>query len=137
MSLTGTILRSYTINDLNVSSAVFGDQLAAYYQESGKDTYKPIVYDPKEVDFPTLPIFPAAAIKKNASYSVGDYFVFELTNNDYTYQNSTWKITAPDGTTTSYNMDDYRVKLTAEGDYKISCTTDQETVVTYITVTAL
>ena len=138
MSLTGTILRSYTINDLNVSSAVFGDQLAAYYKESGKDTYKPIVFDPKEVDFPTLPIFPAAAIKKNTSYSVGDYFVFELTNNDYTYQNSTWKITAPDGTTTQYNMDDYHVQLTAAGDYKISCTTpDQETVVTYITVTAL
>lgn len=123
-------------NNVNVSSASFGDQLVAYYKETGKETYTPFIFAPFDVILPALPVFPAAAIKKNASYIVGEYFIFELTNHSYTYENSTWKITAPDGTTTSYNMDDYRVQLTATGDYKISCTTDEETVVTYITVNA-
>ena len=139
MSLDKTTnLYGWSIDNLDVSSAKFGDQLVAYYREQGATTsFKPIVFDPIEVDFPALAIFPAAAIKRDASYKVGDYFVFELTNHDYTYKNSTWKVTAPDGTTTSYNMDDYRVKLTAAGDYKISCTTpEHETVVTYITVNA-
>lgn len=124
-------------NNVNVSSASFGDQLVAYYKETGKETYTPFIFAPFDVILPALPVFPAAAIKKNASYIVGEYFIFELTNHSYTYENSTWKVTAPDGTTTSYNMDDYRVQLTAAGDYKISCTTpEHETVVTYITVNA-
>lgn len=133
----GSYYPGISFNNVNVSAS-FGDQLVAYYKETGKETYTPFIFAPFDVILPALPVFPAAAIKRNASYSVGDYFVFELTNNSYTYQNSTWKVTAPDGTTTQYNMDDYHVQLTAAGDYKISCTTpDQETVVTYITVTAL
>ena len=126
---------SYPNLSVTFSDAVFGDRLVAYYKESDKSTYLPFRYEPLSVGITALPFFPAAAIKRNTSYSVGDYFVFELTNNDYTYQNSIWKVTTPDGTTTQYDMDDYRVQLTAAGDYKISCTTPgQETVVTYITV---
>lgn len=118
-----------------IPGAAFGQQLVPYYKESGKEDYHPFIFDPKDVTLPALPVFPAAAIKKNTSYHTGDHFVFELTNHGYSYENSTWKITAPSGTTTSYNMDDYRVQLTEVGDYKISCTTPgQETVVTYITV---
>lgn len=131
----GSYYPGKSFNNVDVSAS-FGDQLVAYYKETGKETYTPFIFAPFDVILPALPVFPAAAIKKKASYSVGDYFIFELTNHSYTYENSTWKITAPDGTTTQYNMDDYRVQLTAAGDYKISCTTDEETVVTYITVTA-
>lgn len=112
-----------------------GDYLEMYYKESGKDTYLPFIA-PSRSSLPrTIPFFPAAAIKKNASYSVGDYFVFELTNNSYLLESTdTWRITTPGGTTTNYTTDDYQVQLTESGEYKITCTTAQETLVTFITV---
>ena len=131
----GSYYPAITFNDVNVPSASFGDQLVAYYKESGKDTYYPFIFAPLDVSLPALPFFPAAAIKKKASYHKGDYFEFALTNHSYTYENSTWKVTDPSGKTTSYVLDDYRVQLNSAGEYKISCTTpEQETVVTYINV---
>ena len=125
------------INPVPAVVFVFGNQLVPYYKEVSKSQYLPFAFDPKEVTLSAFPLFPAAAIKKNASYHTGDYFVFELTNHSYSYESSTWKITTPGGTTTQYDMDVYRVQLNETGEYKISCTTpEQETVVTYITVTA-
>ena len=112
-----------------------GDMLEMQYKESSKDTYLSFVATPANPIPTTIPYFPAAAIKKNASYSVNDYFVFELTNNNYMYSSSTWTVTTPGGTTSTYTTDDYRVQLTEAGDYKITCTTTgEETVVAFITV---
>lgn len=107
-----------------------------YYKESGKDTYYPFSYEPKKVNgFIALPIFPAAFIKTKASYSVGDYFVFQLTNHSYQYDAATWTVTDPGGTSTDYTMDDYRVKLSTAGEYKITVSIPgQEKVTTFITV---
>lgn len=114
---------------------VLGDYVEMYYKENGKDAYLPFVTTPFNPLPTTIPFFPAAAIKKNASYSVNDYFVFELTNSSYLLEKTDdWGVTTPGGTTTHYTTDDYQVQLTESGEYKITCTTAQETLVTFITV---
>jgi hypothetical protein len=71
---------------------------------------------------------------------VGDYFVFELNNNDYKYGYSSWKVTDPAGNVRTYGQDDYRIQLDTAGEYKIAVSTELpdtyevETIVTYITV---
>lgn len=112
----------------------FGDYLEMYYKEDGKDTYLPFVFGSANTELTALPYFPAAAIKKNASYSVGDYFIFEITNNSYVPKTTdVWSVTTPSGTTTNYTLDDYRVRLMEAGVYKIKVTTDQETITAFIT----
>ena len=116
------------------TDAVFGDRLVAYYKEGSKSTYIPFRYE-SPVGMTSIPFFPAAAIKTKASYEVGDIFVFELTNHNYDYSTSAWTVTTPGGVTKNYTMASDAVLLSEAGDYKITCTTDQETITTYITVT--
>ena len=131
---------SYGYDDMTkvveFETAIFGDQLVAYYKEDTKSTFYPFRYEPLVVGFTAIPFFPAAAIKKKPSYVVGDLFVFELKNHLYDYSASTWTVTTPEGVTSSYSMTSDAVLLSEVGDYKITCTTDEETVVTYLTVTA-
>jgi len=143
-------MQYYTISNFNVSSwynpfswevtrktPVLGDKYALFYQVSGTSDYKPVEGGTSGQILTEVPLFPAAAIKRKASYTKDDFFVFELTNHDYRYGNACWSVTTPGGETTNYSQSDYRVQLTEVGDYKISCTTPgQETVVTYVTVTA-
>lgn len=128
-----------SISPLEVSpegSLSLGQQIGAYYKEAGKDTYYPFSYSPKGVSgLTSLPIFPAAFIKTEASYSVGDYFVFQLTNHSYQYDTATWTVTEPGGTSSDYTMEDYHVKLTSVGEYKITVSTPgQEKITAFITV---
>lgn len=123
--------------NVSTSSAVFGDQFVPYYKESGDGkAYLPFIYSqPLTTRLKAIPVFPAAAIKTKASYKVGDIFVFELTNHNYDYSTSAWTVTTPGGVTKNYTMASDAVLLSEAGDYKITCTTDQETITTYITVT--
>ena len=117
------------------TNPVFGDRLVAYYKEASKSTLVPFRFEPLSAGLTAIPIFPAAAIKTKASYKVGDIFVFELTNHNYDYSTSAWTVTTPGGVTKNYTMNSDAVLLSEPGDYKITCTTDQETITTYITVT--
>ena len=120
------------------SDAVFGDRLAAYYKEDDKLDYLPFRWYERPVGgIKAIPFFPAAAIDKKPSYVLGDLFVFELTNHTYDYSSSAWTVTTPSGVTTDYTADSDALILSEVGDYKITCTTPgEETLVTYITVTA-
>ena len=89
-----------------------------------------------------LPLLPAAFIKTDAAYHVGDYFQFKLLNNDYLYAGTVWKITAPDGTVSS-NLEQSLIEfqLTQAGAYKIEAAVAPvegdpvvETITTYIEV---
>lgn len=124
--------------NVSTSSAAFGDQFVPYYKESGDGkAYLPFVYNqPLTTRLKAIPVYPAAAIKKNASYKVGDLFAFELTNINYDYSSSTWAVTPPGGVTKNYTMASDAVLLSEAGEYKITCTTTQETITTYITVSA-
>lgn len=117
------------------SDLTFGDKYIMFYKKDASSEYIPVRYEVDGNVSPEIPVFPAAFIKTEASYNVGDYFVFELTNNNYRYGDSTWKVTNPAGVTTSYTMDDWRVKLTTTGEYKIEVSTpSKEKIVVYITV---
>lgn len=121
---------------VSLSSPSLGQQIGVYYKETEKETYYPFSYSPKGVSgFTSLPFFPAAFIKTKASYSVGDYFVFQLTNHNYQYDTATWTVTDPSGTSTDYTTDDYRVELSTAGEYKITVSIPgQEKVTAFIKV---
>lgn len=117
------------------SDLTFGDKYIMFYKKDASSEYIPVRYEVDGNVSPEIPVFPAAFIKTAASYNVGDYFVFELTNNNYRYGDSTWKVTNPAGVTTNYTMNDWRVKLTIAGEYKIEASTpSKEKIVVYITV---
>lgn len=117
------------------SDLTFGDKYIMFYKKDASSEYIPVRYEVDGNVSPEIPVFPAAFIKTAASYNVGDYFVFELTNNNYRYGDSTWKVTNPAGVTTNYTMNDWRVKLTTAGEYKIEASTpSKEKIVVYITV---
>ena len=89
-----------------------------------------------------LPVMPAAFIATESEYHVGDFFVFALKNNNYTYDASLWFITVPNGTQTGYYHFKREIKLTEPGKYMIQAmvfdddnySSLKETIVTYITV---
>ena len=126
---------------INVPSAVFGDRIVAYYKESGKEML-PFELGPSISGLTALPVFPAAAIQKADTYHVNDSFVFAITNNSYSHLNSSWKVTAPNGSSKEYDLDDYYCTFTSAGEYKIEATiydpsnstVELEKLVTYITV---
>ena len=85
---------------------------------------------------------PAAFIKTEDEYHVGDYFQFKLINQDVLYIATEWTFTSPDGVRSSPQpQSQFEYKLTSSGRYKIEAaikplvTSDVvETVVTYIDV---
>lgn len=126
---------SYPGFNVSSPSPLLGQQIGLYYKEASSDTYYPFIYGPKIDGETSLPFFPAAFIKTETSYSVGDYFVFQLTNHNYQYDTATWTVTDPGGTSSDYTMDDYHVELTTAGEYKITVSTPgQEKITTFITV---
>ena len=126
---------SYPGHSVTSPSPALGQGIQLYYKEASGATYYPF-YAPNSLSgLTSLPFFPAAFIKTEASYSVGDYFVFQLTNHNYQYHTATWTVTTPGGTSTDYTMDDYHVRLSAAGEYKITVSIpDKEKITTFITV---
>jgi len=112
---------------------VLGDKFAYYYKPTNGE-WTQMKYSNPSAAIYEQPVYPAAFIKKEAAYHVGDNFYFRLTNHNYTYSDAVWKITDPSGTTTSYPQEDEWVKLTEPGKYKISVDTGEETLVTVINV---
>lgn len=121
--------RSFTLNN-----PVLGDRVTIFYKRSGEDVFFPAEHG--FFQMAEIPFFPAAFIKTDSEYHVGDYLIFELFNQSYDYSNTTWYITNPEGTRAAYTAEDYRVLLESAGEYKIEALVpDQETIVSYITVT--
>ena len=128
-----------------ISGISFGDQVVCYYKEdmtkadSDASAWK-LLPGPIATAISAWPLTPAAFIKTESSYSLNDWFVFELMNNNYIYPKTTWTITDPDGQTTTYQQSDKEFQLTKTGKYKIQAATAQtagtvlENLVTIITV---
>lgn len=124
------------------SNLSFGDRYVLFYRVDNSSEYQPLACERKDKIISEIAIFPTAFIQIQASYSVGDYFVFELNNNDYKYGYSSWTVTNPAGIKTTYSQDDYHFLLDTAGEYKIAVSTKTsedssevlETIVTYITV---
>lgn len=111
----------------------FGDRIVWYYQQKDKD-YKPLEARFTGAFLDEMPVFPAAMIRLEPSYSVNDIFYFHLINNDYTYPDAVWHITAPSGQTTDYPQSYQAIRLSEKGKYTVKVTTEKETIVAKITV---
>lgn len=112
-----------------------GDHLRAYYSTDGGVTMQPVsgrLYTLPFLD--EYPVFPAANILKESSYSVGDWFKFILINTDYIYDTTVWTITDPSGKSSEYQQAEGCVRLTQEGEYKIVAKTPYESITAYIVV---
>jgi hypothetical protein len=128
-----------------ISGISFGDQVVCYYKEdmtkadSDASAWR-LLPGPIATAISAWPLTPSAFIKTESSYSLNDWFVFELMNNNYIYPKTTWTITDPDGQTTTYQQSDKEFQLTKTGKYKIQAATAQtagtvlENLVTIITV---
>lgn len=111
----------------------FGDRFVWYFNNDGGD-YQPIKSYWTGSFIDELPVFPAAMIKTEDYYAVGDYFYFELINNDYTYSKAVWNVTSPSGMSNQYQQSDKVVKLTEKGTYTIKVYTGVENIVSTIIV---
>ncbi len=123
-------IRGYGSGPYSITGISFGDQLVCFYKEDlTKDdnvasAWK-LLPGPIATAISAWPLTPAAFIKTESSYSLNDWFVFELMNNNYIYPKTTWTITDPDGQTTTYQQSDKEFQLTKTGKYKIQAATAQ------------
>ena len=111
----------------------FGDRFVFFY-EKPDGVFVPLEEEEPESYFDEIAVFPAALIKTEKSYKVGDTFHFRLTNHDYTYKSAVWHITDPSGKQVSYPQTDKGIRLKSSGKYTIKVITSMETIVTTITV---
>ena len=120
----------------------FGDKIMLQFTPDGS-TWKKIESTlPSCYMVEELPLMPAAFIKTEDEYHVGDYFQFKLINQDVLYIATEWTFTSPDGVRSSpQQQSQFEYELTSSGRYKIEAaikplvTSDVvETVVTYIDV---
>lgn len=125
---------SFSLNASSGSLAL-GDKYAFYYRPSGGE-YKQLKGHAASTVMAEVPVFPAAFIKTDASYSRNSYFYLRLTNQDYTYGNAVWTITDKDGVKTVLKQSEDRFQLTKSGKYTIQVTPVEggETIVTVINV---
>ena len=90
---------------------------------AAEPVYEPVPFEINGLIVGELPVMPAAFIDAYGRYSIGDYFVFRLLNNDYPYAASEWLITDPDGIITTYRQSEGRVLLDKAGRYEIEART--------------
>ncbi len=123
-------------------AVAFGDKIVLYCTtDEAKTVFEPFKGHKDGTTLNSLPVMPAAFIKTEASYNVGDYFQFELMNNGYMYSGTVWTITLEGGSAVVKNQSELRYQLTDPGTYKIEATVKEatsmqvkETITAYITV---
>ena len=121
-----------------INEYTFGDQVICKYYDGSDWVQLGCVTGTAIAEWPLVP---TAFIKTKASYDKGEYFQFELRNNDYIYAGTKWTITDPNGNTRVLDQSDFEYQLTMTGSYKIEAATAAskggpviETIETYITV---
>lgn len=113
-----------------------GDRFAFYYKPNGEQEYRQVRGLSSSSSVEEAPVFPAAFIKTEASYSRNDYFYFRLINHDYTYDDAVWTIRDKDGVVTTCSQSQERFQFTKSGKYtiKVKPKDGGETIVTVINV---
>ena len=102
------------------TSIAFGDKLVLECTTDAEGTvYGPVEYAKNGRVVGELPLMPEAFICKADSYSVGDYFDFQLQNFDKVYAGTIWTVTYPSGQVVSYPHSEGMIRLTSAGTYTI------------------
>lgn len=120
--------------------AEFGDRIVGYFV-NGEGNEEEIMVEGDGSIHADIPLVPAAFIRTETSYSVGDRFRFRLKNYDKLYAGTTWTITAPNGQVSTLPQSEEGITLSQAGEYRIKASiapsvgaATEENVVTYITV---
>ena len=107
--------RSIQVRDLS-----FGDKLVGYYSvDADNAVWEKVRYPENGTMVGEVPVMPAAFIRTEASYSVGDWFEFRLRNYDALYAGTVWTLTAPDGTRRTYGQSEVECQLVQAGKYRV------------------
>lgn len=124
------------------SDISWGDKLVGYYSTDSDNTvWERIIAPTDGTIVEEMPLVPAAFIRTESSYAVGDSFLLRIMNYSQPYAGTVWTITTPDGGTVTLRQAEGEFTLTQPGKYKIVAAiapkNDEavvEKVVTYITV---
>lgn len=137
-----TIRKQYnglTAADFNFDEFGFGYKVSLLYHDGF--SWIPVSYPKDGTVVGELSLTSGAFIKTDASYSSGDFFVFELINHNGLYAGTQWTITDPNGSSTTLSQSAGQYQFTQSGKYKIVAAIAPaegeevvENVVTYITV---
>ena len=123
------------------NSLPFGDRLVGYYQKDASGEKVRILAPSDGTIVEEMPLTPAAFIKTEGSYAVGDWFELKLKNYGSPYAGTTWTFTDPDGATATINQSTGDYRFAKAGTYKIAAAIAPranaavvETVVAFVTV---
>jgi hypothetical protein len=105
-----------------------------FSREGGQDSAESFISADDGSILTSAPLVDATFIDTKEVYYVGDYLPFKLKNCGYRYNDATWYITGPTGSTSSYKQSTGMVRLVSSGRYQVKVVTGQESIVTYVTV---
>ena len=139
--LNGFAFKCFNLNPITVPLA-FGDKLVAFYTDDPENAWNRFAVPGLDCYFVSeLPVYPAAFIKTEDTYTAGDMFEFVLMNNDLPYAGAVWTITKPDGSSIDVEQAVGAFLLDVAGPYKIQAAVAPtvggavvETLVTYVDV---
>ena len=112
----------------------YGDQLTAVFTRESDDDPIPFACPENGSVVGSWPLMPSAFIATEKSYNAGDSFYFRLKNCNYRYNDASWTIVTPSGSTYYYVQKADSVKLTESGQYKVMVSTAKEKLTVYINV---
>ena len=132
----------YPSHPLTIPDFSFGDKIVGYYSIDDSNTkWTRIIAATDGSIIEELPVTPAAFIKKDASYTVGDYFTLQIMNYGACFAGTIWTFTAPDGSISAVPQSDEIFQFKYKGEYRIEAAIapfpDEsvvERVVTFVTV---
>ena len=134
----------YTFHNISFGvELAFGDYMMVYYTTNdAMNEWAPLEINGKPCDIVfELPVFPAAFIKTEASYSLNDWFEFALKNHADPYAGTIWTITDPSGNAVTMKQSEQEFQFTKKGTWKVEAAvaateggTVTETIVTTIKV---
>ena len=128
---TGRVQKSISLS----GNLALGDQLIPVFSREGsQDSAEAFIAAEDGTILTSAPLVDAAFIDVQETYYVGDFLLFRLKNCGYRYNDATWYITGPTGSTSSYKQSIGQVRLVTSGRYRVKVVTGQESIVTYVTV---
>ena len=106
---------------IRVSGFSFGDRLAIFYPADVTTGAAPVKITASNTGelLDEIPLVPAAFIKTETSYAVGDCILLQLLNYGAPYAGTQWTFTAPDGTVSRVAQSAREFRFTQAGRYKV------------------
>lgn len=110
----------YPSHPLTIPDFSFGDKIVGYYSINDSNTeWTRIIAATDGSIIEELPVTPAAFIKTDASYTVGDFFTLQIMNYGACFAGTIWTFTSPDGSISAVPQSDEIFQFKYKGEYRI------------------